>query len=541
MTNAAPLRVMERSGRFRLVDEFGRERVVRGINLATMGGRNHSGVPIDPDLYAEGKCPPNDPAWFQPPICENDIRELRAHGFDAVRLLVHWSHIEPTPGTYSEMYFRRINQIVDWAEAAGVDVLVDFHEDNFANISRACCPDDGAPAWAWLVDESQLTVAEKVEIAVLKKLVPQLEWAGAELAFQSFWINRPVPATGIGLQTHYIQAVAATVNATMGRRGVVGWELMNEPQPGLDIRLLHFSDQVLYPFYARIIQALTGVRDGKPTCPCTITPGGTAASAAAAAALLKVQCSGGESLMSAHCAYPDLGLRTDKLMVFEPMAVRNQLDVSMQLSGPFSSYPNIVYAPHTYTRSFTVFKQEPFWAALATALVEAHRMRAGVLVTEWGGSDLANVRAIEAQQGGHAVSGMHWVWKQNDPEGWSLHETADGQRFTIREDRLRVASRIHPRAVAGEILNWRQDNETFAMQARCNSSIGAAANYTTDVFVPPHFASCLGSLSVNGSARLGGVARHADGSATVAVLCDEASDSEFGVWCSLEDFEVYYV
>jgi hypothetical protein len=60
--------------------------------------------------------------------------------------------------------------------------------------------------------------------------------------------------------------------------------------PGLDINLLDFSTDFLYPFYTRTIQALTGVRDGQPTCP-----------------------SNAPVSLTNECAYPDLGLHTDKV------------------------------------------------------------------------------------------------------------------------------------------------------------------------------------------------------------------------------------
>ena len=118
------------------------------MNLATLGehGGNGSQVPIDTALYLNGSCPANNNHWYQPPICEHDIRELKAVGFDSVRLLVHWSQIEPEPGRYSEAYFARINQIIDWAERYEVAVLIDFHKDNYANTSSFCCADDGTAA-----------------------------------------------------------------------------------------------------------------------------------------------------------------------------------------------------------------------------------------------------------------------------------------------------------------------------------------------------------------------------------------------------------
>ena len=95
---------------------------------ATLGGGLHGDVPVDPALYANGSCPENNPSWYQPPICESDIRELSAAGFNTVRLLVHWSQVEPKPGQYDELYLSRIDQLIDWAEDSNVGVLVDFHQ-----------------------------------------------------------------------------------------------------------------------------------------------------------------------------------------------------------------------------------------------------------------------------------------------------------------------------------------------------------------------------------------------------------------------------
>ena len=244
--------VEERGTRFVFCDEEGREILFRGINLATLGGGG-SDVPINTKLYSNGSCPANNNDWYQPPICEQDIVDVKRAGFDSVRLLVHWSQVEPRPGKYDKVYLARLNQIIDWAGESGLDVVVDFHQDNYANNSHACCADDGAPSWAWLVNETRLSAGEKLEISLMKKIIPQLDWDGAEVAFHAFWTNVPVPETKIGLQTHYIQAFAAVVNATMYKDAVIGYEIMNEPLPGLDINLFDFADNFLYPFCALFV------------------------------------------------------------------------------------------------------------------------------------------------------------------------------------------------------------------------------------------------------------------------------------------------
>ena len=201
-----------------------------------------------------------------------------------------------------------------------------------------------------------------------------------------------------------------------------------------------------------------------------------------------------------------------------------------QVSRPFSSYKNLVYAPHTYSRSFTLDKNISFALALETAIPEATAMHAAVLVTEWGGSQTSNVRSIGAEQESHAVSGTHWVWKQNGGGGWGLFSAQDGANFTLRQERLHATSRIYPRSTHGQVLGYGQDNRSFWMRALCaKNGSGAEPQPLSEVFFPPHFAGCANSTAVNGSARLVRVTHAADGSATAFVSCD--GDGEFQTTC----------
>jgi hypothetical protein len=530
LSTAEQLHVEPRGERYVLVDDAGRERLLRGINLATLGGggAKYSDVPIDTALYENGRCPPNNNEWYQPPVCEADVQELAALGYDAVRLLVHWSQIEPAPGEFSAPYFARVNQLLDWCGAHNVSVLLDFHQDNYANLSHACCADDGAPPWAWLVDPSTWTPAQRLEIDALGKLIPQLDWSGAEVAFAAFWRNFAVPATGRGLQEHYVRMLAATANATRAHWGsggsgaLLGFELMNEPLPGLDLNIVAFADGFLYPFYRRAIQALTGERDGLPTCD-DISP---------------VSPPGGKG-RNATCAFPDLGVRYDGVLAFEPMALRNQLDVSPEAAHPVSNYSNLAYAPHTYSRSFTLDKSIPFALALDTAVPEALAHRAALLVTEWGGGALANVAGIAAQQQVHVASALHWVWKQNGGGGWGLFAATDGTNFTLRQDRLAATSRITPRRTAGELLSYAQDASGFNMSARCDShsdshSDSDSGSANTEIYFPAHFAACASSTRVLAGAapgtRVASIeVNPADGSVVALVVC---TGMTFSVGCS---------
>jgi hypothetical protein len=105
---------------------------------------------------------------------------------------------------------------------------------------------------------------------------------------------------------------------------------MNEPQPGTQIDQYTFSSDYLYPFYKRVIQAITGVRDDLPDCPK-------------------------DAPIGFNCSYPNLGINDKRHLFFvEPTAFRNLLDFSPQHSIPFTTYSNIVYSPHVYTHVFTI-------------------------------------------------------------------------------------------------------------------------------------------------------------------------------------------
>ena len=144
MVTALPFLHVDHSnpGPRRLLDPQGRERLLRGVNLGVESWGGQGGRPFDPSEYIR-KCPPNSRNYSQPPVCgveagngkynqsvrydsRNDFAQLRAVGFNVVRLAVSWSLVEPHPSSYDELYLRRIEQVVDWAEEQDVFVIIDF-------------------------------------------------------------------------------------------------------------------------------------------------------------------------------------------------------------------------------------------------------------------------------------------------------------------------------------------------------------------------------------------------------------------------------
>jgi endoglycosylceramidase len=510
--------------------------------------------PVSPSAY-DGKCPKASPLIPQPPLCGvqasqpafaqstapasgDDFAQMRALGFDVVRLVLNWSQLEPRPGVYSATYLGRVAQVVAWARQQGTYVILDMHQDQYSryilpssksSAPAGCSPSggaDGAPAWAVLDDGKPGCALFGVD-----ELNP-----AESAAFDNFWHNAAVDAPrgaapGTGLQDHYIGALAALARRFQGNSAVLGYELMNEPQPGSlgstpAADGYTASSQDLYPFYKRAIEALTGVRDGLAKCPSTAPT----------------------SLTNA-CAYPELASVQHQQIFYEPLAYRNLLDFSIQESAPFSEYPNLVFAPHIYTYAFT-FEQDllglpakqggfppDFTFGYQTAEAEAQAMRSAVFVTEFGDSSstdssiLAN--ELAAQEATH-VGATLWAWKglsRTSASCWctrwqysSYQTTANGTpgkgnpRSTPSPNDRLIASRqeqlmrVWPVATAGRLGAYAYDPATrsFSMSA-VSTGAGHRGDYATDteIYIP---STVHGVVKVDGSAALDAVVTRPDGS-----------------------------
>lgn len=535
-----------------VADASGRVVILRGANTTGLY-RNHDDEdrypgtepkPQDPAAY-EGTCPANDGRWGDPPVCQvdagagpwtsagddsrNDLSQMRALGWNFVRLAITWEQVEPEPGRYDAQFVERVAQVVRWAEEQGIYVLVDFHQDNYGDIERptprtdAGFPPlwtrptgqaDGPPRWAVMTDGKP-----NVNLLGFSVLSPAVS-----RAFTSFWFNRvaPVPqgdAPGPGLQDHYIGAVAAVTRRLRDAPAVAGIEIMNEPQPG-EVGFTAMARDLLYPFYARVIQAVTGVRDGLPTCPAEAP-----------------------TSHDGSCAYPDLGVRdTRHAFYFEPNAFRNLVDISVQPNRPFTTYPEIVYAPHVYTHIFTLdrvlFRIPPeraVWPsyafALQTADVEAKAMGAALVVTEFGGPDREFPTVTEhtvAQMDRFGVGATVWDWKNNcgleascgadEPGRWTVYASGGPgphppQNGPLLPGHVATLARVYPRLTAGRLDAWTFDpaSGAFAMSASSDGAVTVGdREHETLVVAPPRVAS--GTFAVSGAAALDGVVTNPDGS-----------------------------
>ena len=180
----------------RFVNASGRQVLLHGLNVLNR---------TRPHLY---------------PGLEKAFGWFRDSGFNLIRLGIFWDAAEPEPGLLDQAYLAKIKELVQAAENYGIYVILDMHQDLFAQKFI-----DGAPDWACL-DEG----AYHPDNCTM--------WYEAYLSSEAiikaadhFWANTPA-SDGIGLLDHYAAMWTEIARVFDDCPNVIGLEPMNEPFMG---------------------------------------------------------------------------------------------------------------------------------------------------------------------------------------------------------------------------------------------------------------------------------------------------------------------
>ena len=215
-----------------VLDSRGRSVTLRGVNL---GGRSKFApyVPVDYDTSAA------DPLDAYLDVLEPTLDTLAAWGAVTLRVPWSWAALEPTEGTYDQAYLARLDGLVDAAHVRGFDVILDFHQDIYA---EPLCG-DGFPAWTLPGDPGP----------------PQRDCPTWFLgyfnddevlaAFDRLWANED------GLLDRTNDVWAFIVERYADHPGVIGYEPLNEPGWGSMDRH-EFSANVLPAWYEALVPRL---------------------------------------------------------------------------------------------------------------------------------------------------------------------------------------------------------------------------------------------------------------------------------------------
>ena len=439
--------------------------------------------PIDPAAYDAGQCPANSRTSPYPALCRQDIDEMAALGFNAIRLPIAWSVLEPRRGEFNPTYVDRVAQVIEWAKADRMYVIVDMHQNAWSrfmdNPKVVALPGgrqidlgshSGAPAWATITDgfptEDHLGKRE-LDPAVFE-------------AFNNFWYNRS------GIQDEYIKAIAVLADRFKDDSTVAGFSIFNEPLNGWNLPS-GFDDLLLFPFYRRVIDAVTGVRDGLPCWTGFVLP--------------------------AICGYQDLGVHDTRHLFFVDTGLAREVtDFPTHLPTPFTSYPNIVLGLHAYTHIYTLdtfagqradkasYPWGGYEQSFDSADREATAIRAALLVMEFGDTpewDGVIVTNVLLQEEKHRVGFMFWTWKENgDASKWGIYSSPPDGTPCLRATRERLLAAPYPRVTADPAASFHYEPGTglFYLHAR-----GRAGDPTTVVYIPKEVE---GGISSGGAVTL---------------------------------------
>jgi endoglycosylceramidase len=441
-----------------LVDEQGREVLLRGVNVDGVVDYYRTDLqtpyPNDPSAYTGGLCPPDDTSVEGVRICDFDLPQMRPLGYNAIRLNLSWSLLEPQAGVVSTTYVNRIAQVVGWAHQQGVYVVLDMHQDAWSKYvftppGQTCPPPtggirgyDGAPQWA------SVYATPPCAIHGTRELNPAVQED-----FQRFWTD--YAPDGVGLQEHYAHAMLALAQRFASDPTVAGYEIINEPSPGFVTPGVMDATE-LFPFYAKVVTTVTN---------------------------------GVSQFHQLFFIEPDITRDlSDQRAVFAPWST-------------YSSYPNVVYAPHVYSGVFTIdallgvpnptiFSTSQGYA---NAVADAKSLGLPLWVGEFGCSPSDDNTRLEqqyAQQDGLGVGGAIWLWKENandvmSTQFWGIY----GPPFamgTPQPNRIRITSRAYPETLAGSLLSMSFDDHGYSFDLKATSPAVNAGDlpHATLVFVP---------------------------------------------------------
>jgi endoglycosylceramidase len=441
-----------------IVDERGREVLLKGVNVDGLVDYFRSDLrppyPIDRSGYAGGACPPDDPSVEGVMVCEFDVDQMRPLGYDAIRLNLSWSLLEPSPGAINQTYLDRIAQVVGWARAQGIYVVLDMHQDAWSKYvytrpGDTCPPGfrgirgfDGAPEWA------SAHVLPACALNGVRELDPAVQED-----FQKLYLNAPAP-DGAGLQEHYAAAMVALARRFASDPAVAGYEIINEPSPGYNAAPGETDATQLFPFYGKVVNTVVS---------------------------------------------QVLGFR--QLFFIEPNVERDVTDQSAIVTpwSAYSSYANVVYAPHIYTGVFTLDQQVasrrffPNDGGYRSAIADAQALGLPLWVGEFGNNpsdDETLLRGSYSLQDRYLLGGALWLWKENanDINGsvfWGVYGKPFGRGVPVAS-RIKFTSRAFPLYTAGHLRSFAYDPDQAAFDLRADSGGVAFGDRSraTLVFVP---------------------------------------------------------
>jgi hypothetical protein len=336
-----------------------------------------------------------------PDFTAQDAADMRAMGFNALRLPINWSGLEPTKdGGFDEAYLDKVEAAVQLAAGAGLWVLIDFHQDAYSKEIG----EDGAPLWAIEPPPTKLLEGPLTDLEARRASAQVLK------AFSTFFGPSP---EGAALRTRFAAAAAHVAKRFATHRSVIGIEIFNEPLADEDSQLDTFHDEVI-----------AAIHQADPGCLAFFEPN-----------------------------------VTRNLFDHAPLAQREPWPGTVYAPHV---YTLAFTGSDEQRKAMTREKLEPSNKGAAS---EAKSWRAPLVITEFGyGPDAIQadnyLRWQTELQDQYLASAFFWVWKEQSQGSWGIHayEEATGG-WTVRDHVRKALSRVTPEAIAGFPTSFGHDRD----------------------------------------------------------------------------------
>ncbi|MDT4912351.1 MAG: endoglycosylceramidase [Pseudonocardiales bacterium] len=378
---------------------------------------------------------------------DDDAAFLADNGFNAVRVGVIWSAVEPRPGQYDDAYLDSVASTVHTLAAHGIVSQLDFHQDLYNEKFQG----EGAPAWAVPNDALAGLLPNPPLGFPYNYLANPAEWH----AWDRFWANAKA-ADGVGLQDHYARAWAHVAARFATDRAVAGYDVMNEPWAGT------LWEPCLLPLIG-----------------CPLFDGGA---------------------LTAFYNRVDAAIRTvdpTHTIYIEPNVLFTQVNAT-GLRSPSGARRGFSFHDYCSTEELTGNNalcppQDDLTVATANRFAQSHDMPA--LLTEFGATnDLANVASVMRIADKYRTGWLEWAYTGNDktsasPDGQAL--VLDPSKPPIGANvltaKLRTLAEPYPQLVAGTPTSWSFANGVFRLTyttARVDGFGAFSAGTATEIAVP---------------------------------------------------------
>lgn len=363
------------------------------------------------------------------PFTVDDANQIKAMGFNVVRLAISWSKLEPSPDVWDEAYANEIRRITGLLVDRNVYVVLSMHQDRFGKglgQSDSRVEVNGAPRWAAVTGGKSCSTGSGHSYYSTA--------CSMQAATNFFITNSKVGGKTSHLQ--YLEVVRKIASiATQFGPGIAGISLYNEPKDPAITATDKFESTYLYSFYSKMIKGLRSTGWSGP-------------------------------------------------IWLDPDARRTDTD-NNTAARRFIEDPALVYAPHIYTDVFsqsgvtynTIGKlSSSFDNAQREASVLGAALVPGELTGAGGGPFEEYRDHVLRHLDNRVLGGIFWVWKQsaNSDYGWGVLD----QSGAIRGGTEIAQDLSRPRVIDGPGIGSASYSNDSDLSFTTNGSGGTVTVWT---------------------------------------------------------------